>query len=275
MSRELRSRRAKILSWADALSKGDPNHKSPIVPDWESHLEEIRRGEVAFHVLDSILQFVPPVEKISVLDIGGGSGVFLLLIEKLLPVRRAVLAEVQPPPEGLPPWVEFVKCKAESIDRSLGSQKFDVILMVEVIEHLEDPDRAIVACRSLLSKGGFLVITTPNLSSLLNRLALLMGLMPMQAEVSTARVFGRPGVVVVGHLRLFTFRSLNEFLRYYGFRILVARTVPESFRTLQTLGRLGAIAYWLDRVATRIDPKLGSRIVVVAETDDWKRDGGA
>jgi SAM-dependent methyltransferase len=229
---------------------------------------------VAFQVLDSILQFAPSIGEISVLDIGGGSGVYLLLIEKLLRTRRAVLTDVKPPPEGLPSWVEFVRCKAESVDRTLEAQKFDVILMVEVIEHLENPDQAIMACRSLLSKGGILVITTPNLSSLLNRFALLIGLMPMQAEVSTARVFGRPGVMVVGHLRLFTFRSLIEFLQYYRFRILKVCTVPESHQTLRTLGWLGAIAYRLDQVVTRIDSKLGSRIVVVAGCDDQERNRG-
>jgi 2-polyprenyl-3-methyl-5-hydroxy-6-metoxy-1,4-benzoquinol methylase len=274
MSINPRGGRVKTASWAETLSKRDPNQKSPSVRDWESHIEEVRRREVAFRVLEAIVQFARPAGGISVLDVGGGSGVYLLLIEKLIRLRRAVLVEVQPPPERLPPWVEYVRCTAESVDRGLESQKFDVILMVEVIEHLENPDKAIMACRSLLSKGGILVVTTPNLSSLLNRFALLIGMMPMQAEVSTARVFGRPGVTVVGHLRLFTFRSLIEFLQYYRFRVLRVQTVPESHQTLETVGWLGSIAYRLDKVVSRINSKLGSRIVVVAEADDPELDHG-
>lgn len=42
------------------------------------------------------------------------------------------------------------------------SQKFDTIIAGEVIEHLESPINFLKYCKSLLKKGGKLIITTPN-----------------------------------------------------------------------------------------------------------------
>ena len=42
------------------------------------------------------------------------------------------------------------------------SQKFDTIIAGEVIEHLESPINFLTYCKSLLKKGGRLIITSPN-----------------------------------------------------------------------------------------------------------------
>ncbi len=53
---------------------------------------------------------------------------------------------------------------AESLESYAAgsSKKFDAIVMVEVIEHLEDPLAAIEGAVRLLSPGGSIVLTTPN-----------------------------------------------------------------------------------------------------------------
>ena len=89
---------------------------------------------------------------------------------------------------------------------------------IDVIEHLFDTDKAIAEIRKVLRKDGFLVISTPNLSSFANRLLLLFGYQPLGTEVSTHKHYGRPKKYnlregVAGHIRVFTYKALIEFLK--------------------------------------------------------------
>jgi len=94
----------------------------------------------------------------------------------------------------------------------------DVVIMSELIEHLVDPDSAVAEVRRVLKTGGSLLMSTPNLAAWYNRGLLALGIQPIFSEVSLRGVFGRPGHVVAGHLRLFTRRALTEFLAASGFR---------------------------------------------------------
>ncbi len=94
----------------------------------------------------------------------------------------------------------------------------DVVIMSELIEHLVDPDGAVAEARRILRPGGSLLLSTPNLAAWYNRGLLAFGIQPIFSEVSLRGVFGRPGRVVAGHLRLFTRRALTEFLTASGFR---------------------------------------------------------
>jgi SAM-dependent methyltransferase len=107
-----------------------------------------------------------------------------------------------------------------SVDRRLpvADGAADVVIMSELIEHLVDPDRAVAEVRRVLRPGGSLLLSTPNLAAWYNRGLLAVGIQPIFSEVSLCGVFGRPGRVVAGHLRLFTRRALTGFLTASGFR---------------------------------------------------------
>jgi SAM-dependent methyltransferase len=113
----------------------------------------------------------------------------------------------------------------------------DVVIMSELIEHLVDPDAAVAEARRVLRPGGSLLLSTPNLAAWYNRGLLALGIQPVFSEVSLRGVFGRPGRVVAGHLRLFTRRALTEFLTASGFRCVTVagaryHDVPRPLRPL-------------------------------------------
>jgi SAM-dependent methyltransferase len=113
----------------------------------------------------------------------------------------------------------------------------DVVIMSELIEHLVDPDGAVAEVRRVLKPGGSLLLSTPNLAAWYNRGLLALGIQPIFSEVSLRGVFGRPGRVVAGHLRLFTRRALTEFLAASGFRCVTVagaryHDVPRPLRPL-------------------------------------------
>jgi 2-polyprenyl-3-methyl-5-hydroxy-6-metoxy-1,4-benzoquinol methylase len=100
---------------------------------------------------------------------------------------------------------------------------FDLVLMTEVLEHLVNPDYAMDEVRRVLRPDGHLILSTPNLACLPNRVLLAVGIQPLFSEVGDSEVLGRRFSVLgqgghpVGHLRLYTKRALLEYLASRGF----------------------------------------------------------
>lgn len=86
---------------------------------------------------------------------------------------------------------------------------FDFLFCIEVIEHVPKARDAMREIRRVLKTGGFLFISVPNLVNLWNRLLILVG----KASYSTLRE---------NHFHQFTPKSLNDFLKTCGFKIMEA-----------------------------------------------------
>ncbi len=109
-------------------------------------------------------------------------------------------------------------------------KKYDVVISCEVIEHVIDTDAFINEVKNLVNENGIVILTTPNLGSFLNRILLFFGFQPLHTEVSWKNPYlGREilyqlGKIerspAAGHLRLFTFRALRDFLLFHGFEII-------------------------------------------------------
>jgi SAM-dependent methyltransferase len=155
-----------------------------------------------------------------IVDLGCGDGSALAVAAGLNPAHRFVgidwSADALRRAEGLGLTVVRADLTAPGLPVADGAA--DVVIMSELIEHLVDPDEAIAEARRVLRPGGSLLLSTPNLAAWYNRGLLAVGIQPVFSEVSLRGVFGRPGRVVAGHLRLFTRRALTEFLAASGFR---------------------------------------------------------
>jgi SAM-dependent methyltransferase len=132
-----------------------------------------------------------------------------------------------------------------SLDAGLpfAAGSVDVVILSEVVEHLVDTDGGLAELYRVLRPGGHLVLSTPNLAAWFNRGLVLAGIQPIFSEVSLRRIYGRPGSVVAGHLRLFTKRALTGFLADRGFvdiRVSGAcyHDVPRPLRPLDRCFRL-------------------------------------
>ena len=82
-------------------------------------------------------------------------------------------------------------------DSSMG-----VVICNQVFEHLKQIYLPLAEIHRVLSKGGILIFSTPNLSSLHCRLMLMLGIQP-----SVIKVFGP-------HIRGFAFRELRDLLTF-------------------------------------------------------------
>lgn len=162
------------------------------------------------------------------LDIGSGAGVGAALIAKVGQIEHVVCVDLSVPAlrevsnKGFLPIV----ASAEGHKLPFPNESFDIVILDEVIEHLVDTDSIMEEIHRVLTSDGQLLISTPNLASWFNRLALLFGIQPAFSEVSFKKVYGRPGVGIVGHLRLFTKRALVSFVSDNGFRVENVVGVP-------------------------------------------------
>lgn len=83
---------------------------------------------------------------------------------------------------------------------------FDVITMIDMIEHTKDPKANLRAAARFLKPGGLLVISTPNIASLGFRI------------FGKGFVFMRPEV----HLWYFDLKTMSRMLASFGIRVLKA-----------------------------------------------------
>ncbi len=103
-------------------------------------------------------------------------------------------------------------------DNSIG-----FVYCTEVIEHIVNTDMLMIEILRVLQPRGYLLISTPNLGCWVNRIVLLIGWQPIYTEVSFIKHYGTPFGYTrgnpVGHVRVFTWPALKEFLNYKGFHL--------------------------------------------------------
>jgi SAM-dependent methyltransferase len=102
--------------------------------------------------------------------------------------------------------------------------RYDVVVLADVLEHLDDPAAALAGCASMLAEGGVLCVVTPDPAS------------------ATARIAGdRWWGLVPAHTCLLPRRTLRELLAATG--LVISNDVP--------LVRSFALRYWLAGLSER------------------------
>src|SRR5256714_3507563 len=97
---------------------------------------------------------------------------------------------------------------------------YDQILLMDLIEHLHDPENFMEALRTKTAgRRPEVIITSANVAFFVTRLMLALGQFN----------YSRKGILGLGHRRLFTFKSLRALLEQAGYEILETRGVPAPF----------------------------------------------
>ncbi len=89
-------------------------------------------------------------------------------------------------------------------------EKFDFISALEILEHMIDTDAFLQECRDHLAQGGYLIISTPNINSLRNRIQVPFGAYPAGMEYRNK----------IHHVRLYNAQVLRSHLREHGFELV-------------------------------------------------------
>ncbi len=104
----------------------------------------------------------------------------------------------------------------------------DVATANQLIEHLADTDTFVREIHRVLRPGGTLVLSTNNLASWHNIVALFFGAQPFPSDVSSDPGIGKLVALTAGdtggwsswtHLRVFSYRALIEMMQVHGFEV--------------------------------------------------------
>lgn len=103
----------------------------------------------------------------------------------------------------------------------LNYDEYDSVLLLDVIEHLANPDQFLNLLRDVLSTNpaAEVLVSTANVAFFITRFMLLMGQFN----------YGKRGILDLTHTRLFTFSSFERTLKQAGFDILERVGVPGPF----------------------------------------------
>jgi 2-polyprenyl-3-methyl-5-hydroxy-6-metoxy-1,4-benzoquinol methylase len=133
---------------------------------------------------------------------------------------------------------------------------FDVIIAAEIIEHIVDTEGFVSELRRIVSPGGVVFISTPNILWWKYRLDLLLGRYPDPLEHRLH--YGTD----FGHVRSFTPALLHELVESQGFEVV--RVAGKRLGPISSLVRAPRpLARSLDRLATRW-PSLSDDMLLVA-----------
>ena len=154
-----------------------------------------------------------------ILDIGCGQGyVAQELAAKGCRVTGMdqYIPNLSPPPEN----IDFIQWNLDRKEFPVNVSQFDQIFMLDIIEHLKEPEMFMDELRfAAVCKRPEVVITTANIGFWITRVMLFFGQFN----------YGKKGILDATHTRLFTFRSLRDLLDQSGYKILEERGIPAPF----------------------------------------------
>jgi 2-polyprenyl-3-methyl-5-hydroxy-6-metoxy-1,4-benzoquinol methylase len=149
----------------ERLSEIYPKNYYSFIPSSQTGLVERVKQALDRRIFRAVLKQIPG-QRLAALDIGGGSGWLLNAVKASDPrVTRTEVVDIDP-------------CARDAAERAghryfLGpveqletEEKYDLILMLNLIEHVRRPDEVLSKARSLLTPGGLILIKTPNYDAL-------------------------------------------------------------------------------------------------------------
>ena len=144
-------------------------------------------------------------------------------------------------------------------DEVLGPKRYDVVLALDLIEHLARPEEGVRKMAAILKPGGLIYASTGNIAYLFMRTSLLLGQFN----------YGKRGILDLTHTRLFTIYSFRGLLQNSGFTVKAVRgfgpPIQDMVGESGPLRTLDAISGFLARRAPRL---FAFNFLIVAQKDE-------
>jgi 2-polyprenyl-3-methyl-5-hydroxy-6-metoxy-1,4-benzoquinol methylase len=192
-----------------------------------------------------------------VLDIGCSNG---YVGEELARARhcRVTGVDMLPPSKvsaGLFRYEQIdLEVEEETLVALVSEGDFDVILMLDVLQHLTVPERLLLQLSSLQYKHApRLVCSTANVAFFVVRLMLLVGHFN----------YGQRGILDVSHKRLFSVHTFLNLLEQTGFLVQRQIFIPFPFRSLGFSMRTARLLEKINMLLIKLRPRLFAYQIVI------------
>ena len=159
----------------------------------------------------------------------------------------------------------FYACDLNDGVANIPVETYDVVLLMDVIEHLAEPEVFLSGLRKKLSLNpeAELIISTGNVAFIVTRLMLMFGCFN----------YGKRGILDLTHTRLFTIASLKRLLNQTGFSILETKPLPAPFPLALGENRLSRFLLTVNSFLMRLSASLfGYQVIMRAKarpTVEW------
>jgi SAM-dependent methyltransferase len=152
----------------------------------------------------------------------------------------------------------FVQCDLNNSAFPLDAGSFDYVLLLDIVEHLNSPERFLDSLRQCRASDGTVkvILSTGNIAFFVTRFALLFGWFN----------YGPRGILDLTHTRLFTFKTAKALLEQSGYRISEVAGVPAPFPLALGDGLLARMAVAVNKALIRISKSLFSYQIFIVCT---------
>jgi len=146
-----------------------------------------------------------------VLDVGCGEGFFAATIAQN---NRVIGIDLLPDAAQTSCLDQFISADLEDGLQDalpkLNGQKFDKVLLQDVLEHLRFPERLLQDCHLVLNPQGTLLVSVPNVANITVRLSLLLGNWN----------YTERGILDKTHYRFYTHKTARRLLEKNGYEVI-------------------------------------------------------
>lgn len=218
---------------------------------------DLSASQVYINVNPYILKYLNNLKNKQILDVGCGDASLGKILEKK--ENKVTGIEMNPESARLARKniSNVIEEDALAAVKKLKKDFFDVVILSDFIEHIPYPDIFLKELKHLIRKGGFIIISVPNIANFTTRFDLLFGRFD----------YKKHGIMDSTHLRFFTKKTISKLVSAAGYKIKKLDITPviPSFLERTMIERL---VYWISKFCKGL---LAYQFVILAEPVDNSR----
>lgn len=180
-----------------------------------------------------------------VLDLGCSDG---HLSERLAAEKQCKVFCTDLAPDLSIPGCTYQMCNLNQNLPDVPWDHLDMVLLLDVIEHLNEPERFLCRLREKLSANRKVqvLVTSGNVCFFVTRIMMLLG------EFN----YGKRGILDITHTRLFNRKTLDRLFRYASYKVLEMQVIPAPYPLAIGLNGFSRLMLWVNYWLARIMPGL-------------------